>query len=236
MEADLDGVKEIKRRHPVFFWGSTAIALLLLTATVVVAARIPTYQRQSRTYDTVMTETERATRDRILSSQARRSELAVALIQRELRLRALAEESIHLALNTSDSTLSLRHGDATLRQVRITVGPDSTVVGPGGRTWRFVSALGERHLAAKERSPELTIPEWVYVSRGQAVPPESQRTVEGGLGAYVLRLDDGTEIHTRPSVGPFATGPRPGAFIVENEADMRAMYDALQLETPVYIY
>jgi hypothetical protein len=236
MEADLSGVKEIRRRHPIFFWGTTTVALLLLTATVVVAARIPQYRSQSQAYDEAMTEAERTARDRILNSEAKRSELAIALIQRELRLKELADESVHLALSTADSTLSLRHGTATLREVRLTVGPDSTVVGPAGKTWRLVQALGERRLEAKESSPTLTVPEWVYVSRGEPLPPESERRIEGGLGDYVLRLDDGTEIHTRPTTGPFTTGARPGAFIVESEEDMRAMYDALELDTPVYIY
>ena len=236
MEDQNKGVKEIRRRHPFFFWGMTAVILLLLTASVVVASRIPQYRSQANEFDQAMTETERETRDRILNSEARRSELAVALLQRELRLSALEERSIHLALDTDSSTLSLRHGPATLRQIRVTVGPDSTVTSPEGKTWRLVQALGERHLKEKVTNPTLTVPEWVYVSRGQPVPPEAERQVEGGLGSHVLRLDDGTEIHTRPEAGPFAEGARPGAFIVESERDMRAMFDALQLDTPVYIY
>jgi hypothetical protein len=229
-------VKGLRRRHPVFFYGVLSVTMLLLTATAVVASRIPQYRGEAETIDRAMSEAEREARDRVLNSQARRSQLAVALLQRELRLKALEEKKVHLALSTEDSTLSLRHGPATLREVRVVIGPDSLVTGPEGRTWRLVSALGERHLVEKEVNPSYTVPEWVYASRGEPVPPEAERRIQGALGRYVLRLDDGTEIHTRPSVGPFSDGPRPAGFIVENERDMRAIFDAIRVDAPVYIY
>jgi hypothetical protein len=229
-------VKGMGKEHPVFFWGVVVVALLLVSATAVVGMRIPEYRQAAAEIDSALSEAERETRDRILNSQARRSELAVALLQRELRLKALEERSIHLALSIEDSMLYFRHGPATLRQVRVEIGPDSTIQAADGRSWRLVRALGERHLAAKETNPTYTIPEWVYVSRGEPIPPEEERQVEGGIGRYVLRLDDGTEIHTRPARGPFAEGVKPAGFLVESERDTRAIFDALRVDTPVYIY
>ncbi len=231
-----EDINDLKRDHPLFFWGMTTVGVVLLIATVAMALRIPQYRSQAASYDARMSETERETRDRILNSQARRSELAVALLQRELRLRAVEENSVHLAISITDSTLSLRHGDATLREVPITVGPDSTVAGPDGRSWRLVQALGERHLVEKERDADLLVPEWVYHARGEEVPSASARSIEDGLGSYLLRLDDGTEIHTRPATGPFAAGARPAGFIVEREDDLAAIFDAISVDTPVYIY
>jgi hypothetical protein len=186
-------------------------------------------------FDSQLDEAERETRDRILHSRTRRSELALALLQREMRLKALEEESIHIAIDTGDSTLSLRHGPATLRQIPIRVGPDSVIRAPDGRTWRFVRALGERHLQKKEVDPTVVIPEWVYVSRGQPVPSEDERRMEGADGKYVLVLDDGTEIYSRPESGPFADAPKPGAFMAD-EDELRAIFEGLKTETPVYIY
>lgn len=231
-----DDTNSLRRDHPLFFWGIAVVALALLTATAAMAIRIPQYRSQAATLNTRMSESERDTRDRILNSQAKRSELAMALLERELRLRALEENSVHLAISVADSTLSLRHGDATLREVPITVGPDSTVAGPGGTTWRLVQALGERRLVEKERDADLIVPEWVYHARGEPVPASGRRTVEDGLGSYLLRLDDGTEIHTRPAIGPYASGPHPAGFIVENEEDLAAIFDAISIDTPVYIY
>ena len=106
---------------------------------------------------------------------------------------------------------------------------------PDGRTWRFVRALGERHLQSRQQSPEYVVPEWVYLGRGEPVPPEAERTIDGGLGRFVLRLDDGTEIYTRPEAGPLAQGVKPASFVVA-EDDMRAIFDAVKPDTPVYIY
>lgn len=225
----------LRREHPIFFWGTVALLALLLVATTVVATRIPAYSGEAALIDRQMDETERETRDRILQAQTRRSELALALLQREMRLKSLQEKNVHLSVDLSDSTLSLRHGSATLREIPIQVGPDSIIRAPDGKTWRFVRALGERHLKEKLTSPDEPIPEWVYVARGQPVPPEEERRVKGAHGRYVLRLDDGTEIYSEPKTGPFAETVKPGGFMAR-ERDLRVIFDALKTQTPVYIY
>jgi hypothetical protein len=225
----------LRRDHPVFFWGTLGIIVLLLGASVAVAARVPEYRRDARVLDRQMTARERATRDRVLEARSRRAELAVALLRRELRLKALQQKGLHLAVNTEESTLALRHGAATLRQIHLDVGRDSIVRAPDGRTWRFVRAIGERRLAEKETASDEPIPEWVYISRGVPVPPESERRVDGGNGRYRLRLDDGTEIYSRPEAGPLADGVKPGDFVA-SESDLRAIFDAVKVDTPVYIF
>lgn len=235
MRFDRRKLAALKKEHPIFFWGSAAVLTLLVAATVVVAIRVPVYMSEAQSLDARMSEAERTTRDRILNSRARRSELAVALLRRELALRSLEEENVHLAVDTENSTLSLRHGPATLRAVPIEMGPDSTIQAPDGRSWRFIRGLGERHLQRKQASPTYTIPEWVYIGRGEPVPDESERRVEGGLGRYVLTLDDGTEIYSQPEAGPFVGSVKPGSFQV-SEADLKAIYEAIRVETPVYIY
>jgi hypothetical protein len=229
------GFSRLRHDHPVFFWGMAALMVLFLAATGVVASRIPRYQQEAEALNRQMSAAERATRDPVLQSRAARSEMAVALLRRELRIKGQQQKGIHLAVNTEKSTLALRHGRATLREVPVQVGPDSVVRAPDGRAWRFVRALGERTIRDKEVSPVYTVPEWVYVSRGQPVPPEAQRRLEGGLGEYVLRLDDGTEIYTEPEAGPLAQGVKPAAFMVR-EGDMRAIFDAVREDTPVFIY
>ncbi|HEV2148653.1 MAG TPA: hypothetical protein VGR37_14715 [Longimicrobiaceae bacterium] len=224
-----------RQDHPVFFWGTATLMVLFLVATATVASRIPQYRREAAELNQRMTAAERATRDRILESRAARSEMAVALLQRELRVKGLQQKGLHLAVRMEDSTLLLRHGQATLRAVPVRIGPDSTINAPDGRTWRFVRALGQRTVRDKETSPVYTVPEWVYVGRGEPVPPEEERRVKGALGRYVLRLDDGTEIYSEPESGPLADGVKPAAFMVR-ERDMRAIFDAVREDTPVFIY
>lgn len=235
MRLDRDTIRKLKEDHPIFFWGVASLLALLLVATIAVGIRVPMYMSEASLLDERMSETEREMRDRILDSRARRSALALALMRRELNLRSMEEKGLHLAISTEDSTLSLRHGSATLREVPVSIGPDSTIQAPDGRTWRFVRGLGERHVSSRETSPPLVVPEWVYIGRGETPPPEAQRTVEGGLGRYVLELDDGTQIYSKPETGPFAEQVKPGAFMVA-EADLKAIFDAVRAQAPVYIY
>lgn len=235
MGFDRRSIGKLKEDHPVFFWGVASLLALLLVATVAVGVRVPLYISEASLLDERMSETERETRDRILDSRARRSALALALMRRELTLRSMEEKGVHLAISTEDSTLALRHGSATLREVPVAIGRDSVINAPDGRTWRFVRALGERHVESRETSPSYVVPEWVYIGRGEAVPPESERRMDGALGRYVLKLDDGTEIYSQPEAGPFAEQVKPGAFMVA-EADLKAIFEAIRAEAPVYIY
>lgn len=223
------------REHPVFFWGILFVIILLLLATGWVAWRIPEYRRTVAEYERELNSTERATRDRLLASSSQRAELTVALIQREYKLKALTAKGLHLAISLSDSTLSLRHGPATLRKVPVRIGNDSVIQAPDGRTWRFVHPLGERSIVRKAVSPVYTIPEWVYVSRGEPVPPAAERRIEAGLGRYVLSLEDGVTIYSTPSSGPLSEGTIPASFRVR-EADLASIFDAVPTETPVFIY
>jgi hypothetical protein len=213
----------------------TAVVALFVAATAVVAVRIPRYRSETTEIQSLMSAQEKATQDRVLNSRARRSDLAVALLQRELRIKALQQKGFHIAIDTKDSVMYLRSGRAVLRQVKVAIGPDSTVTSRDGRTWRMVRALGERELDRKEDSPPLTVPEWVYVSQGRPVPPDEERRVEGGLGAYVLTLDDGTQIYSQPQAGPFKDTVIPGAFMVRGR-DLAAIFGAIKPGIPVYIY
>lgn len=225
----------LRRDHPVFFWGIVSLIAVLIGASVVVASRVPAYRSDAARLDSQMSAAERATRDRILASRAKRSELALALLQRELRLRELEQKGLHLAIDTDSALLYLRHDRATLRRASVRIGPDSIVHAPDGRTWRFVRALGQRHVQEKQTSPTYTVPEWVYIGQGVPVPPEDQRQVPGGLGDYVLRLDDGTEIYSVPEAGPLRGQVKPAAFMVD-ESELQAIFDAVPAQTPVFIY
>lgn len=219
----------------MFFWGTLLVAGLLVAGAAAVGMRVPRYRAEMEHFNSQLTAAQRATRDSLLQHQEKRTRLAIAVLRRDLRIRSLEQKKRHLAIVLDDSVLELRMGRATLRRARLTIGPDSTVRAPDGRTWRLIRPVGERKIAERQSSPTYTVPEWVYVSRGQPVPAESARRVPGGLGAYVIRLDDGTEIYSRPTAGPLAETVKPGAFMA-NARDLAAIFDAVDEDTPVYIY
>jgi hypothetical protein len=224
-----------RREHPVFFWGTVLLAAVFLAGTAAVAMRIPRYQREASLINSQMSAAQRHTRDEILKAQSRRTQLAVAVLRRDLRIRSMETRKRHLAVNLQDSVLELRQGPVTLRRARLVIGPDSTLRAPDGRTWRMVRAVGERRIVERLQNPVYTVPEWVYVGQGKPIPPEGQRRVAGGQGAYVIRLDDGTTIHTEAQAGPFANAVEPAAFVARAR-DMAAIFEAVTEDTPVYIY
>lgn len=224
-----------RREHPVFFWGSVALIALFVAAAGTVAMRIPRYNRETAEITRQMTAAEKQTQADLLQHRQRRTQLAVALLQRDMRIRSLETSKRHLAIVLKDSMLELRQGRATLRRAKLAIGRDSIVRAPDGRQWRFVRGVGERHIARLEQNPTITVPEWVYVSRGQPVPPESERRVPGGMGAYVITLDDGTEIYSQPQAGPLKDAVIPAGFMAQRR-DLAAIFDAVKEDTPVYIY
>jgi hypothetical protein len=219
----------------VFFWGTLVLAGLFIAAAAAVGTRVPRYRTETAQFNAQLTEAQKATRDSLLQHQEKRTQLAVAVLRRDMRIRSLEEKKRHLAIVLEDSVLELRHGRATLRRARLTIGPDSTVRAADGRTWRLIRPVGERKIAERQNTPTYTVPEWVYVSRGQPVPAENDRKIKGALGTYVIRLDDGTEIYSQPRSGPLAETVKPGAFMAQAR-DLGAIFDAVGEDTPVYIY
>jgi hypothetical protein len=235
MEETAPRGESFRREHPVFFWGSVALIALLVAAAAAVATRIPRYNHEAEQFTRQMNAAEKQTQADLLAHRQRRTQLAVALLQRDMRIKSLQTSKRHLAIVLKDSVLELRQGRATLRRAKLSIGPDSIVRAPDGRQWRFVRGVGERRIASLQQNPTVTIPEWVYVSRGQPVPPEGQRRVDGGMGAYVITLDDGTEIYSQPQSGPLKDQVVPAGFMARAR-DLAAIYDAVKEDTPVYIY
>jgi hypothetical protein len=224
-----------RQQHPVFFWGSVALISLLVIAAAVVGTRIPRYNREASEIVSRMSEEQKQAQAELMQHRQRRTQLAVAVLRRDLRIRSLQTNKRHLAIVLADSALELRQGRATLRRVKLSIGSDSIVRAPDGRSWRFVRGVGERHIQSLQQNPTVTIPEWVYVSRGLAVPAEAARRVAGGMGAYVITLDDGTQIYTQPLAGPLKDAVVPAGFMVPGR-DLAAIFDAVDAETPVFIY
>ena len=223
-----------RAEHPAFFWGAVALIAVFVAAAVVVGVRIPRYHQEASDITARMSQAEKQTQAEILGHRQKRTQLAVALLQRDMRIRSLQTKGVHLAVVLKDSVLELRQGRAVLRRVKLSIGPDSTVKAPDGRTWRFVRGVGERHVAKKEQGATVLIPDWVYASR-QPVPPEGDRRVAGGMGSYTITLDDGSVIYSRPQAGPLKDAVIPGSFMT-SARDLDAIFPVVKEDTPVYIY
>ncbi|HEV3052251.1 MAG TPA: hypothetical protein VGX50_18215, partial [Longimicrobium sp.] len=100
----------LRREHPVFFWGTLALAALFNAGAAAVATRVPRYRAETQHFNSQLTAAQRATRDSLLQAQEKRTELAVAVLRRDMRIRSLETRKRHLAIVLDDSVLELRQG------------------------------------------------------------------------------------------------------------------------------
>src|ERR1700745_76900 len=98
MEPETPRGDGFRREHPVFFWGSVALIALFVAAAAAVGWRIPRYNAEAAQIAQRMTPEQRHTRDELLQHRRRRTQLAIAVMQRDLRIKSLETNQRHLAI------------------------------------------------------------------------------------------------------------------------------------------
>lgn len=188
-------------------------------------------QRVSQKFARVLAEEARTPADvKTLKDELSAIDLSRAELQRELEGRmkfvaSLKSENFYLSIDTRGRKLRFYYGDTVLRDDDITVGEAKTV-SANGRTWTFVPLKGAFPIEGKVVDLAWRVPEWLDPNRP---------IVPNGLGKYVIDLPNGYVIHTPPSAGSPLQGPKPGSFMVSEEA-LAAIWPRIHKGTPVYIY
>jgi hypothetical protein len=129
--------------------------------------------------------------------------------------RAIAERATgyRIAVDMFAHALYVINQDDTLRAVKVATASNATLA-YGGRTWRFETPRGLRHVLSKDKDPKWMPPEWHFAE----VALEHRlklRTLERG---QVVRLRDGTRLTTQgDEVGIIAPGTREFVPLVLDE-------------------
>ena len=89
----------------------------------------------------------------------------------------------------------------------------------------------------KERDPVWWLPDWVFVERGEPVPPpgSSKRRVEGELGAAALYLTREIAIHGTDRPELLGGDISHGCIRMSND-DVLRLYEELEVGAPVIIH
>jgi hypothetical protein len=87
-----------RAEHPVFFWGTVALIALLVIGAAAVGARIPRYNHEADEIASRMTAEQRRTRAELMEHRQKRTQLAVAVLQRDMRIKSLQTRQRHLAI------------------------------------------------------------------------------------------------------------------------------------------
>jgi L,D-transpeptidase YbiS len=153
------------------------------------------------------------------------------------RVEALAPRGVYLMIDTGTNRLYLMRNRCILREAVCSTGsgrflPDK----PRKREWTFDTPKGEFHIRRKVVEPVWTKPDWAFIEEGEAIPSrQSERLAPDELGDYAMDLGDGYLIHGtlyERSLGMSVTHGcvRLGA------KDLEAVFKAVRIGTPVYIF
>lgn len=209
---------------------SLGVAALLVLDTVLLVKRHQ-YRKEEEGARRLMTGMEKQQADALMTSEAGRTALAMALV----RGQSIKDRGLNLSVALDEGTMDLQQEGAQLRQMRVQIGPEYSVGPPPGER-KVTPPLGRRQVArVVDESFVWEVPEWVYAQRGQPVPRD--RNVRGALGAIAVILSDGTCLYSLPDAGPLADPAYvlPGGVRAE-AADLRAIRVNLEPGVPVYFH
>lgn len=121
----------------------------------------------------------------------------------------------------------------------------STLVGTGtgtrlegaGQKWDFSTPRGMFRVQFKEKDPIWQVPLWVFVERGEPIPPpDSPKWQEPGmLGTTALYLEYEIAVHGTNHPELLGQSVSHGCIRMTNEA-ARRLYHEVEVGTPVIIY
>jgi len=143
----------------------------------------------------------------------------------------------YIVIDRTHNTLYLRQGPDVVLAAICSAGSGATLVDPHGqREWTFATPRGRFTVMAKREAPIWRKPDWAFIEDGQAVPADpSDRLEYGALGEYALDLGDGYMIHGTLYEKLLGRSVSHGCVRLGRD-DLRQVYAATRVGTPVYIY
>lgn len=106
----------------------------------------------------------------------------------------------------------------------------------GAQRWDFSTPTGEFRIQYKEMDPVWVLPDWVFVERGEPIPPwdDPTRWVEDELGAAALYLTREIAIHGTDRPDLLGSPVSHGCIRMSNQ-DVLRLYQEVEVGTPVII-
>lgn len=153
------------------------------------------------------------------------------------RLDALAPDGPYLVVSTTENRFRLMNRDRLSREGLCSTGSYTQLRGADDRTWLFTTPRGLFRIQRKTEKPVWTKPDWAFIEEGLPVPPPGspERIERGVLGDYSLALGDGYLIHGTLYQRLLGMPVTHGCVRLGDD-DLAAVYQALRIGSPVFIY
>lgn len=145
---------------------------------------------------------------------------------------------VYIVVDRANNRLYVREGDRVLLAAVASTGSGFVLREPGGRrrTWVFDTPQGVFRVRAKVEDPVWKKPDWAFVEVGQPFPVDPGARIEYGvLGEYALYFGDGYMIHGTLYDRLLGRSVTHGCIRLGQE-DLRRVYRAARVGTPIYIY
>lgn len=152
-------------------------------------------------------------------------------------LEDLAPRGAYIVVDQTNNRLYLKEGDRVLREAVCSAGSGMVLRdSEKGRVWVFDTPRGVFRVQKKARNPVWKKPDWAFIEEGKRPPARASERIEvGTLGEYALYLGDGYMIHGTLYERLLGRSVTHGCIRLGKE-DLRAVHDAAEVGTEVYIF
>ncbi len=170
-----------------------------------------------------------------LNEQARA--LAQSARRLQARLAARTPQGPYLIVSTTENRFRLMNRDRLTREGICSTGSYVHLKGADDREWLFHTPRGAFRIQRKIEDPVWTKPDWAFVEEGLPVPPVGSplRREHGVLGDYALAIGDGYLLHGTLYQRLLGMPVTHGCVRLGDD-DLAAIYHALRIGSPVFIY
>jgi L,D-transpeptidase YbiS len=144
----------------------------------------------------------------------------------------------YIVIDVTNNRLVLRTSDTVLREAKCSTGSGIRLKeGTGkGREWTFDTPRGMFHVLQKVEDPVWNKPDWAFVEDQETIPSNPKdRMAEDMMGEYGLHLGHGYLIHGTLYERLLGRSVTHGCVRLGRD-DLRAVYAASKVGTPVIIY
>ena len=144
---------------------------------------------------------------------------------------------VYIVIEQTQNRLYLMKDDQVLRESICSAGSGMILKeGEAGRKWVFDTPRGAFHVLSKIDDPVWKKPDWAFVEEGKPIPKDpSERFDPGALGEYALYFGDGYMIHGTLYERLLGRSVTHGCIRLGRD-DLREVFHAASIGTPIYIY
>jgi L,D-transpeptidase ErfK/SrfK len=143
----------------------------------------------------------------------------------------------YIVIDQTQNRLYLMKDEQVVREVKCSAGSGMLLQETAtGRKWVFDTPRGVFKVLNKIQNPVWKKPDWAFVEEGKPIPKnEDDRFDYGVLGSYALYFGNGYMIHGTLYENLIGRSVTHGCIRLGRD-DLKVVWDAAPIGTPIYIY